>query len=61
MNRSLKTSNEENHEKGFRRFICHVSTGIFGVACFRMLQGPGVSLWWINLLAIYRHYQHGAA
>jgi hypothetical protein len=41
MNRGLKTSNDQNHEKGFHRFICHISTGISGVPCFRKLPGPG--------------------
>ena len=51
VNRCLKTSNDQNHEKSFRRFICHVSTRIF-VVPFHVLEnllGQAVSLSWINL------------
>jgi hypothetical protein len=43
VNRGLKTANDQNHEKSFHRFSCHVSIRIFGVPCSRSLLGQAVS------------------
>jgi hypothetical protein len=62
VDRGLKTPNDKDHKKGFRRLICHVSTRTF--LAFHALEGSlgrAVSLSWINLLAKYRHRPRGTA